>query len=127
MMGLRLVDAIALAVACSACVDPLTTKPVSSPAWELRNVEAYGETAVGLPPETTLAWNLVVAGDTARWRECSAIDACGQTERTRPTSELLGVERVATTSVDGREIDVLRLSLAPRPTYVVPYKRPTQR
>jgi hypothetical protein len=124
---MRFVRGIVVALACSACVDPLTTKPVSGPAWELKNIEAYGETAVGLPPDTTLAWDLVLSGDTARWRECTATDACGPVERSRPTSELLAVERVATTTVADREVEVLRLSLAPRPTYVVPYKRTTQR
>jgi hypothetical protein len=114
---------VLFALACSACVDPLTTKPVSTPAWQVKNVKAYAETAAGLPPETTLGWDLVVAGDVARWRECSSVETCGQIERSRPVADLLAVEHVARSSVDGEEVAVLRLSLAPRPTYVVPYTR----
>jgi hypothetical protein len=57
-------------------------------------------------------WDLSVAGDAARWRECTAVDACGQAERSRPANDLLAVDRVGQAGVDGREVDVLKLSLA---------------
>ena len=119
----RTLVACAVALALAGCVDPLTTKPVSTPAWDMKNVKDYTETAAGLPPEVVLGWDLVVAGDVAQWHECTAVDACGQVERSRPTKDLLAVGHAAQTSVDGRQVDVLKLSLAPRPTYVVPYSK----
>jgi len=77
-------------------------------------VRDYGETLAGLPPETVLAWNFEVVGDVARWRECVAMDTCGTLERSRPANEVLSVERVAQASIDGRQVDVLRLSLVAR-------------
>lgn len=115
------------ALAASACVDPLTTKPVSTPQWTASNVEAYAETAMGLPPDQVLAHDLVIVGDAARWRECTAVDACSRIERTRPAKDLVAVEHVAKTSVDGEEVEILKLSLVARPTYVVPTWKATQR
>lgn len=89
----------------------------------MKNVKDYAETVAGLPPEVVLGWDLLVVDDVARWRECTAVDACGQIERSRPAKDLLAVARVAHTSVEGRQVDVLKLSLAPRPTYVVPYSK----
>jgi hypothetical protein len=109
-----------LALAAAACVDPLTTKPVNTPEWDTKNIEAYGETAAGLPPEKLLGWDLSVVGDVAHWRECTAEDACTTVERTRPTKELLAVEHVGRLTIDGAEVDVLRLSLAAPQKYVVP-------
>jgi hypothetical protein len=105
----------------TACVDPLTTRPVNTPEWEVKNVKRYGETVAGLPPETVLGCDLVVAGDVARWRECAAADSCGQVERSRPARDLLAVEHVGKTSIEDRQVEVLKLSLAARPSYVVPY------
>jgi hypothetical protein len=114
------------ALVLASCVDPLTTKPVNTPEWDAKNVKGYGETAAGLPPDTTLGWDLVVVGDVARWRECTAVDVCGQVERSRPAKDLLAVGHVARTFIEGREIEVLKLSLTARPKYVVPYSK-TQR
>jgi hypothetical protein len=77
-------------------------------------VQDYADTVAGLPPEVRLAWHLEVVGDVARWRECTAPDACGQLERSRPADEVLRVERAGHVLVDGQEVDVLRLSLAAR-------------
>ena len=105
----------------TACVDPLTNRPVNTPEWEAKNVKAYGETVAGLPPDTVLGCDLVVAGEVARWRECAAVDSCGQIERSRPAKDLLAVEHVGQTSIEERQVEVLKLSLTARPGYVVPY------
>ena len=114
-----------LAAALVACAtDPLTPNPVVSPLWEAKNIAGYGETAMGAPPDQAFGWDLRVAGGVARWRECTEIDACSAVERERPASELLAFERVGKTSdADGHDVDVLKLSLAPEPKYVVPVRR----
>jgi hypothetical protein len=114
---LSLFSAIALLIV-AACVDPMTTQPASIPEWDVKNVAGYAETVAGLPPDTVLAWDLRVEGGMARWRECATIDACDDVERERPASEVLGVEHVG--HADGGLVDVVKLSLAPRPKYVVP-------
>lgn len=110
----------------AGCVDPLTSNARSTPAWTVENVKAFGETATGDPPDRAIAWDLRVAGGLARWRECTAVNACTETERERPADELLAVERVGRTSINDRgdEVDVVRLSLAPRRRYVIPVKTP---
>jgi hypothetical protein len=116
---------LAVAVLASACVDPLTSKrPVTEPEFYAKNVKAYAETAAGLPPDVAFGWRLTVSGDVARWFECTAIDVCGQVERQRPARELLAVERVEEAVVEGRPVEVLKLSLAPRPSYIVPNFKP---
>jgi len=117
---------VAALLALSACTDPLTKQGQATPQFYAKNVKGYGETVAGLPPEKVFAWDLVVVGDTARWRECLSIDECGQVERSRPASELLGVERLKETDLDGRRIEVLKLSLSPRPGYIVPSFKPTR-
>lgn len=108
----------------AACVDPLTTHPVATPLWELNNIAGYGQTVAGSPPDVALGWDLRVEGGVARWRECTALDACGDTRRERPSGELLAFERVGRTAdADGREMDILKLSLAPKPAYVVPLRK----
>lgn len=67
------------------------------------------------PPETALGWNVVVTDDLVRWRECTALDACGHVERSRRVDELVGAAHVAQTTVGGRPIDVIKLSFPPRP------------
>jgi hypothetical protein len=115
---------VALASATVGCVDPLTSHPVATPVWEVRNVIAYGETAAGPSPDIALGWDLRVAGGVARWRECTAPDACSDIARERPADQLIAFERVGRRADrDGRELDVVRLSLAPRPTYVVPMRK----
>lgn len=110
------------------CVDGgKSGKPTSTPEFVAGNVKAYGETAAGLPPEVAYAWQLRVTGDVARWRECTSIDTCGDVERTRPASELLGVERAGEAEIDGERVEVVKLSLSPRPTYVVPLFEPARR
>ena len=116
-----------MALVLVGCADAQTTKRANTPEWDMKNVKDYAETVAGLPPEKVLGWDLLVVDDVARWRECTAVDACGQVERSRPTKDLLAVARVAHTSVEGRQVDVLELSLAPRPTYVVPYAKTAQR
>lgn len=109
---------------CTACaVDPLTSKPVSEPEFHAKNVQRYVETVAGQEPETVLGYDLRIVGDDAKWRACAAVDDCGTMEHVRPAKELLGVERIASTFVaDGtRNVDVLKLSLAARPAYAVPY------
>jgi hypothetical protein len=103
----------------SACVDG-TGKPVSEPVFYAKNVKRYGETALGLPPDEAYGWDLGVTGDVARWRECPSIETCSNVERTRRASDVLAVERIAEANLDGRRVDVMKLSLAPRPTYIVP-------
>jgi hypothetical protein len=103
------------------CVDPLTHGATNAPEWDVKNIKGYAETVAGLPPETLLAWDLRVEGGVARWRDCTAIEACRDVEHERPASELLAVEYVGHAGVgDGGEIDVLKLSFPPRPKYVVP-------
>jgi hypothetical protein len=106
-----------------ACVDPLTTQPSPSPAWEVKNVAGYAETAAGLPPDVVLGWDLRVAAGVARWRECAAIDDCTDVERERPAGELIAVERVGKRTTDGGDVDVVKLSLAAKPKYVVPVRK----
>jgi hypothetical protein len=109
----------------SACVDPMTPSATSTPAWTARNVARYGETVTGqAPPETSFARDLTVAGGRARWRECSAPDACTGIERERPAEELLSYAPVGEIEHDGGVATVYRLELAPRPRYIVPMKPP---
>ena len=112
-------------VSVAACgSDPIITQSVPTPNWYVHNVKGYADTVEGLPPDTTLAWDFSIAGDVARWRECTAIDACGATERERPAGEVLAVEHVGqATAGDGGPVDVVRLSLAPRPRYTVPFTK----
>jgi hypothetical protein len=111
---------IALVSALGACVDPLTTHAVNTPEWDIKNVRAYADTAAGAP-DTTLAWGLTIGGGTARWHECAAIDTCGAIERECPAESVLAVAHVGQATLqDGRPIEVLKLSLAPRRKYVVP-------
>ena len=122
--ALQLIGIVALV----GCVDhhkgataPLTPEPV----FYANNVKNYGETAAGLPPDTVYAWDLRVAGDVARYYECSAVDACGKVERTRPAKELLGMQKAGKAEVDGEVVTVMKLSVEPKPTYVVPNWKPT--
>jgi hypothetical protein len=110
---------LALASAASGCVDDRTHQ-VAEPVFYARNVKAYAETAKGLPPDVVYGWDLTVTSEAARWRECPSVDACGRAERSRPAKDLLGVEHAADLDVDGTKVEVLKLSLSPRPTYVVP-------
>ena len=71
--------------------------------------------------------DLVVTSEIVRWRECEGVGSCADIERSRPAKELLAIEHVAEITLDGRRIEVVRLSLEPRPTYAVPYVRPTRR
>jgi hypothetical protein len=115
---------LCFASAAACWVDPVTTQATNMPEWYANNVKGYAETAAGLPPETTLASDFRVAGEVARWRECTAIDACGRLERERPAAEVLAVEHVGHAIVgDAGEVEVVRLSLAPRPKYTVPVTR----
>jgi len=101
--------------------DPIVTQSVPTPNWYVNNVKGYADTAAGLPPDTTLAWDFHIAANVAHWRECTAVDACGTIERERPAAEVLAVEHVAqATAGDAGLVDVVRLSLAPRPKYTVP-------
>ena len=64
---------------------------------------------------------LHVEGGVAHWRECASSEECTVIERQRPTSELIAFSRVGQITLeDGETVDVLKLSLAPRPGYVVP-------
>jgi hypothetical protein len=111
-----------------ACVDPLTTHASPSPVWEAKNAKAYGETVAGLPPDKAYGWDLSVAGGTARWRECKGPNECSEIERERPAGDLLSFKPVGRIAgVDGGDVEVLELSLAPHPTYVVPSKAPAAR
>ncbi len=104
----------------AGCVDPLTTHAVSTPEWDVKNVRGYVETAIGAP-DTALGWGLTVAGDVARWHECTSIDSCGGVERDCPARDLLAVAPVGHAALpDGTPVEVMKLSLSPRPRYVVP-------
>ncbi len=123
LSGMRLVVLALSALATSACVDSGAPHPVQwAPVWTTKNVEGYVETAIGLPPEQQLGWDLVVAGELVRWRECSAPDACTTLERMRPTRDLVALDTVGHAEINGREVDVVRLSLTARPHYVVPLR-----
>ena len=116
-----------LLVFAAGCVDPLTGDNTLAPEWHAKNVAGYIETVRGLPPDTAFAWDLSIEGDGARWRECSAIDECGLSERQRPVQDLLGVQHAGqTTMAAGRIVDVVRLSLAPRPKWVLPLAHPVR-
>jgi len=111
----------------ASCVDHHRGRPVTEPEFYAKNVKDYGETAAGLPPETVYAWDLRVAGDTARYYECSTIDTCSKVERSRAAADLLGIERgVGKAEIDGEVVHVMKLSLAARPTYVVPNWKPAR-
>jgi hypothetical protein len=99
---------------------------VSEPEFYASNVKAYGETAAGLPPEVAYAWDLRIAGDVARFYECTAVDACTKVERTRPASEVLGIQKAGKAEVEGEVVTVMKLSLTARPTYIVPNWKPTR-
>ena len=123
------VVAVAVAVASIAatgCVDAGTKHAVPEPVFYAKNVKGYAETAGGLPPDTVLAWDLSIVGDLARWRECASADTCTMVERTRPAKDLVGVERLGETTVEGRKAEVVKLSLAARPAYIVPNFKPTR-
>lgn len=121
MFGMRLVSLVLVLLAASGCVDSGGRQPVQfAPAWAAKNVEGYVETAAGLPPEDQLGWDLVIAAEHVHWRECSAPDTCTTVERTRPTQDLVALASVGHAEVDGHQVDVVRLSLAARPRYVVP-------
>jgi hypothetical protein len=113
-----------LVLLASACVDAGPRNAQATPAFYVDNTKAYADTAAGLPPETVYAWDLRIEGQDARWRECASPEICGTVERTRPVKELLGKQRVGETSVEGRRVDVLKLSLEARRTYVVPSFKP---
>jgi hypothetical protein len=113
-----------LVLLAAGCVDGRGGRPVSEPEFYAKNVKAYGETAAGLPPETAYAWRLRVTGDEARYFECTAIDACTKVERTRAAKDVLGVKSVGKADVDGENVEVVELSLEPRPTYIVPTFKP---
>jgi len=114
---------VVVAVACAACVDPLTAQPAPSPLWEVKNVAGYAETAAGLPPDQVLAWDLRVEAGVARWRDCASLEECSDVERSRPAADLIAVERVGKRATDGGDVDVVKLSLAPKPKYVVPVRK----
>jgi hypothetical protein len=107
------------------CVTDATAKHgYATPASDLNNVKNYAETAKGLPPEVVYGWGLKIDGDNAKWNECTSKEECHKVERTRPKKELLGVEKIAQQAdVEGEQVDVLKLSLEPRPTYIVPNYR----
>jgi hypothetical protein len=121
---LRLV-AVAAALALVGCADPLTADATCAYAWQVKNVEGYGRTVAGEPPDVVYGWGLVVEGDTATWRACAAVDACGSEERARPKEDVRAVERVGVAHVeDGGVVQVLKLTLAPGKKYIVPYTNP---
>ena len=113
-----------LALSIAGCIDGAHGRPVSEPEFYAKNVKAYGETAAGLPPETVYAWQLRVTGDEARYFECTAVDVCTKIERSRTAKDLLGVKAVGKADVDGENVEVVELSLEPRPTYIVPTFKP---
>lgn len=123
-LALAIAAAFAVVIAGCGTVDPLTGSGSSTPAFYAKNVKGYGETAAGLPPDEVLAYDLTVVGETARWRECTSATECTTVERTRPSTELVGVERVGTSRIDGRTIEVVKLSLTARPKYIVPTWKP---
>lgn len=117
-----------LAAAVTGCLTDSTARHgYATPASDLKNVQNYAETAKGLPPEVVYGWGLRIDGDNAKWNECTSKDECRKVERTRPKKDLLGVEKLVgqQVDVDGESVEVLKLSLEPRPTYIVPsYKYP---
>ncbi len=110
-----------------ACVDPLTSNVTSTPEWDLRNTERYAQAVTGQRPDTAYGWGLAIEGDMARWRQCSGPRVCGETERLQPKVDILAIEKVGTVEAgDGGTVDVLKLTLAPRRGYVVPYVNPVK-
>jgi hypothetical protein len=110
-----------VAICLAACVDPLTTQATNTPEWDAKNIKGYADTIAGLPPEIAFAWGFVFEGDVAHWHECPAIDMCGHVERERRSRDVLGVEHVGQATIaDAGAVEVVKLSLAPRPKYVVP-------
>jgi hypothetical protein len=109
-----------IAVIATACVDPLTTQAMNTPEWDVKNVKGYAETVAGLPPEVVLARDLCIAGGVARWRQCTAIDVCDESEHERPAKDVLAIERVGGLADEDGGGELVKLSLAPRAKYVVP-------
>ena len=126
LFGVGLIVVLA-SVGAVGCVDHQKAGPVPEPVFYAKNVKAYGETAAGLPPDVVYAWDLRVAGDVARFYECTAIDECGKVERTRAAKEVLAVQKAGKAEVEGEVVQVMKLSLSPRPTYIVPSWKPSVR
>jgi len=111
----------------SACADHAST-PIADPVFYAKNTKAYGETVTGQnPPEVVYGWDLNIEGDTAKWKECSSKEECTTVVRTRPKTELLGVEKQPPIEVNGQQAEVVKLSFTPRPSYVVPNFKPEKR
>jgi len=86
-----------------------------------KNVSGYVENARGLPPDVAYGWDLRVAGDVARWRECVSETQCSETQRERPASELLGTHAVGHASAgDSGEVEVFKLTLKTHRRNVMP-------
>ena len=101
--------------------DPKSTPQFVTPNFLVKNVQGYGETALGPPPDTAYGWGLEVKGGIAHWRECVSSEECSRIERQCPTSELLAFSRLGRISLDdGEMVDVLSLSFTPRARYIVP-------
>ncbi len=114
------VCAAAGAAAVAGCHEPINASPPSNVAWDVKNVDGYIQTAKG-EPDTAFAWDLRFAGGIARWRECPTTDACGNVEHEQPASEVLAVQQAGKArGPDGNEVEVVRLSLAPRRKYTTP-------
>jgi hypothetical protein len=110
-----------------ACADPLTNDKTDVITWNTRNIEGYAQTATGEPKDTAFGWGLAIEGDTATWHDCSAVDICAESQKSRPKQDLLAVERAGTATVgDSGIVDVYRLTLAPGRRYIVPYTNPVK-
>lgn len=67
------------------------------------------------PPVAMLGYDVFVADDFLYWHECTNRETCGHVERSRRFSTLISMRRVGHASVDGRDVDVLRLEFPADP------------
>ena len=128
-MALRHAVGLASAFMVAGCYDALTPEPKNSVRYDVENVKSYAETATGsTDPDIAYGWGFGLHGEVARWRECVRPAECAGIERERPAKEVLAIEHVGQGVLsDGTAVDVVKLSLTPRHTYVVPPTSPVLR
>lgn len=68
------------------------------------------------PPTVVLGYDVFVADDFIHWHECTDKSTCGHVERSRRFSSLIAMKRVGLATVDGRDVDVIRLEFPAPPS-----------
>lgn len=82
----------------------------------IRRTGMWGFVCVAALSVHVLAYDVFVADAFLHWHECTDKTTCGHVERSRRFSSLISMKRVGSASVDGREVDVLRLEFPPPPS-----------